>query len=107
MENNAELIRLEEFVDKLLTRFNHLKADYHALQETLRERDAECADLKETVANLSSERTEVGSRVAGLIGRIEQWESEHSADRGAVEHDSAFGNPQASLFGTDSDSRVG
>ena len=73
MDNTTELQRLEQFVDKLLNKYNQLKADYLALQETLRERDAECADLKNNVANLSSERTEVGSRVAGLLDRIEQW----------------------------------
>ncbi|NLX19157.1 MAG: hypothetical protein GXY53_07755 [Desulfobulbus sp.] len=76
MDNNAELIRLENFVDNLLAKFNQLKADYHALQETLRERDAECADLKNNVFNLSTERTEVGNRVSDLLSRIEQWEAE-------------------------------
>jgi chromosome segregation ATPase len=78
MDNTTELQRLEQFVDKLLNKYNQLKADYLSLQETLRERDAECADLKNNIANLSSERTEVGSRVAGLLDRIEQWESEHA-----------------------------
>ena len=78
MDNTTELQRLVQFVDKLINKYNKLKADYLALQETLRERDAECADLKDNVANLSSERTEVGSRVAGLLDRIEQWESEHA-----------------------------
>lgn len=82
MENNAELARLEEFVDKLLAKYNQLKSDYHALQETLRERDAECAELKSNVFNLSTERTEVGNRVAGLLDRIEQWESEQTVNAG-------------------------
>jgi archaellum component FlaC len=77
MENNAELIRLEEFVDKLLNKYNTLKADYLNLQDTLRDRDNECAELKANIENLTSERTEVGSRVAGLLDRIEQWEGEH------------------------------
>ena len=78
MDNTTELQRLEQFVDKLLNKYNQLKADYLSLQETLRERDAVCADLENNIANLSSERTEVGSRVAGLLDRIEQWESEHA-----------------------------
>ena len=101
MENNAELVRLEGFVDKLLTKYNQLKADYLALQETLRERDAECADLKNTIFQLSSERTEVGSRVAGLLDRIEQWENEQSAsplDIGGVS-----GRVQGSLFSDDAE----
>ena len=80
MENNAELVRLEEFVDKLLAKYNQLKTDYHALQETLRERDAECAELENNIFNLGTERTEVGNRVAGLIDRIENWENEQGAE---------------------------
>ena len=101
MENNAELVRLEEFVDKLLTKYNKLKADYHALQDTLQERDAECMELKNNVSNLSTERTEVGNRVAGLIGRIEQWENEHAGD--AVERGNS--SIQGFLFGDDAESK--
>lgn len=100
MDNNAELVRLEGFVDKLLTKYNQLKSDYLALQETLRERDAECSELKNDVAGLSSERTEVGSRVAGLLDRIEQWEHEHAAGGGErAQH----GGVQGTLFGDDVD----
>jgi predicted nuclease with TOPRIM domain len=102
MENTAELVRLEEFVDKLLTKYNNLKSEYHALQDTLRERDAECADLKNTVFNLSTERSEVGNRVTGLIGRIEQWESEHDADVAEKSNNSGV---QGFLFGDDADNK--
>jgi predicted nuclease with TOPRIM domain len=103
MENNAELVRLEEFVDKLLTKYNQLKSDYHALQETLGEREAECAELKNNIFNLSTERTEVGSRVAGLIDRIEQWETEQVES--SVEKGGSYGSIQGSLFGDDSESK--
>lgn len=102
MENNAELVRLEEFVDKLLTKYNNLKSEYHALQDTLQERDAECADLKNTVFNLSTERSEVGNRVTGLIDRIEQWESEHDA---GIAEKSNTGGVQGFLFGDDADNK--
>ena len=82
MENNTELVRLEGFVDKLLMKYNQLKKDFHALQETLSERDSECAELKATISDLRSERTEVGSRVTNLLDRIEQWESEHVSETG-------------------------
>ncbi len=102
MENNAELVRLEEFVDKLLAKYNQLKTDYHALQDTLRERDAECAELKNNIFNLSTERTEVGNRVTGLIGRIEQWENEHAAST----VDKGHGNTvQGFLFSEDAENR--
>jgi chromosome segregation ATPase len=96
MENNAELARLEQFVDKLLTKYNELKDEYHALQATLRERDNECTDLKGQIENLSSERSVVGERVAGLIGRIEQWESEEDAS--VVENQDQQGGVQGALF---------
>jgi chromosome segregation ATPase len=102
MENNAELVRLEEFVDKLLTKYNKLKTDYHALQNILQERDAECAELKNNVTNLSTERTEVGNRVAGLIGRIEQWESEHTA---VTMEKSNFSSVQGVLFSDDAENK--
>jgi predicted nuclease with TOPRIM domain len=104
MENNAELVRLEEFVDKLLAKYNQLKTDYHALQDTLRERDAECAELKNNIFNLSTERTEVGNRVSGLIGRIEQWENEHGATT-TMEKDSGNANVQGFLFSGDAENR--
>jgi predicted nuclease with TOPRIM domain len=100
MENNAELVRLEEFVDKLLMKYNQLKSDYHALQETLRERDAECAELKNNIFHLSTERTEVGNRVAGLIDRIEQWETEQADS--PVEKSGSYGSVQGSLFSDES-----
>lgn len=103
MQNNTELVRLEEFVDKLLTKYNQLKTDYLTLRDTLAERDAECADLKNTVSNLSSERSEVGNRVAGLVDRIEQWENEQAPlSQGSGEQ---HGKPQGSLFGGDAENK--
>jgi len=76
MENNGELIRLERFVDKLLTQYNNLKEKYLALEVTLQQRDKECANLKDSIAELRSERSAVSDRVAALIERIVQWENE-------------------------------
>ena len=98
MESNAELARLEQFVDKLLTKYRELKEEYHALQATLQERNDECAELKENLAELSSERTVVGERVAGLIDRIEQWENEQD-----IHSDEDQGGVQGSLFEAESE----
>lgn len=76
MEYSAELARLEEFVDKLLAKYNMLKSECHALQETLRQRDDECKELKHRVSELSAERTDVGTKVSNLLDRIELWENE-------------------------------
>lgn len=95
METDIELLRLEDFVDKLLGKFNQLKSDYADLQQTLRERDAECVELKETIQSMTEERNEVGSRVVSLIERIEEWELE----QGETERpSSSTDNP---LFGMD------
>lgn len=85
MKNNAELVRLEQFVDNLLTKHRKLQEAHRALEASAVEKDAECARLKETIAELRSERTEVGSRVAGLLERIERWEVDQVAGEGAGE----------------------
>jgi len=76
MENNPELVRLEQFVDKLLAKYKKLQEMYGALENSLEERRAECGRLKEQLEELRSERAQVGKKVAGLIDRIERWESE-------------------------------
>ena len=80
MGNNAELVRLEQFVDTLLNKYNELKKKFHSLETMLRERDDECAALKNDLVELKNERSEVGSRVSGLLGRIKQWEAEQGAE---------------------------
>jgi uncharacterized protein involved in exopolysaccharide biosynthesis len=79
MKNNSELVRLEEFVDNLLTKYKTLQKIHRALESTLEEKEAECARLKDTIAELRSERTEVGNRVSGLLERIERWEENLAA----------------------------
>jgi len=95
MENNAELVRLEQFVDTLLNKYNELKEMFHSLEATLRERDDECAALKNDIADLKNERSEIGTRVSGLLGRIEQWEAEQDGKLGSVDGDE---DKQGSLF---------
>ncbi len=97
MENNQELIRLEQFVDTLLNKYNDLKARFHALEATLSERDTECAGLKDEISDLQGQRSEVGSRVVGLLGRIEQWEAEQDEGSAPTKEDEGR---QGSLFET-------
>jgi chromosome segregation ATPase len=105
MENNTELVRLEQFVDTLLNKYNDLKGRFHALEgtlsereETLNDRENECTALKQEIANLRDERSEVGGRVVGLIDRIEQWESEQGD---APSQDNSDEEKQGSLFDQD------
>ena len=76
MEHNTEIVRLEQFVDNLLGKYKKLKEMFHTLEVKLEVRDRECEKLTETIDELRGERSEVGSRVASLLGRIEQWELE-------------------------------
>lgn len=99
MEYGAELARLEEFVDKLLNKYNRLKSEVHALQETLRQRESECADLKKQVVALSAERTEVGNKVSGLLDRIEQWENDQISTSASPDEENS--DSQGSLFRND------
>jgi chromosome segregation ATPase len=101
MEQNAELLRLEELVDQVLTKYNQLKSDYHALEEMLQQRDAECAELKEKILDLTDERTAVSGRVSGLLDRISQWESEQAGNAGGNMETSS--GAQGSLFDGDSE----
>ncbi len=78
MEENNELIRLEQFVDKLLNKYKELKQRHDSLKVALDQRDNECAELKGKIDNLDSERVVVGERVTSLIDRIEEWEIEQS-----------------------------
>ena len=102
MENNLELSRLEEFVDKLLDRYNILKKKYRALEDTLAKRDKEIQELKDTLHALQTERTEVGGKVARLIGRIEEWES--SEEEISPVATTEEGGVQVSLFSSKTDS---
>ncbi len=79
MDQNAELVRLEEMIDKLLAKYSQLKADYQTLEELLQEKETECGELKNTLANLSEEQTTVSNRVSSLLDRISQWEIEQNS----------------------------
>ena len=101
MENSTELVRLEQFVDNLLTRYKALQEKNGRLEEKLEKRDVECARLKETIAELRDERSDVGSRISGLIERIEKWEGEqeHAGQAAGGEIEDGM---QGSLFNRES-----
>ena len=96
MENNAELVRLEQFVDKLVSKYKKLQEMYGGLEAKLEAREAECAQLKSQLEELRSERSQVGKKVAGLIDRIEKWEEE--VDHDADLQDDASEGIQGKLF---------
>lgn len=85
MENNEELVRLEQLVDNLIGKYSDLKGQFHALEKKLRTSEEEREFLKLEVAELHEQRSEVGRRVNGLLGRLELWESEHGVSSYTVE----------------------
>ncbi|MBV5306313.1 MAG: cell division protein ZapB [Desulfobulbaceae bacterium] len=101
MKQDSELGRLENFVAKLLDRFNALQADKGKVDELLLEREETIATLQEELASLKDERGEISSRVSGLLGRIEEWEAgvKESGDSDGSERGSSEGGVvQGSLF---------
>lgn len=79
MDKGSEFVRLEKFVDGLLAKYKFARNQCVELEAKLEERDAECEKLQAAIEELRGERNDVGDRVAGLIGRIEQWERELEA----------------------------
>ena len=103
MENNAELVRLEQFVDKLLGKYKKLQEMYAALEATLEERNAEFVKLQEQLSELRSERSKVGNKVAGLIDRIEKWEGELDIEGDEPVSAEELEGVQGSLFAGDAE----
>ena len=99
MMQDSELGRLENFVTKLLERFNALQADKKKVDDLLLQREGAIANLQEELAALKDERGEIGNRVSGLLERIEEWEADasESRDAGATNRNSD-GAVQGSLF---------
>ncbi|MGR0481737.1 MAG: hypothetical protein ACTFAK_13330 [Candidatus Electronema sp. VV] len=82
MKNNDELVRLEQLVEMLVSRCKEQKEKILALEKKLRDRDEECELVKLESAELQKQRMEIGSRVAGLLERIEGWEAELTDKKG-------------------------
>ncbi len=80
MNEENELARLEGFVSTLLERFNALQNNNKELTERLQRRDASIVNLEDEIVSMKDERGEISSRVSGLIGKIEEWESATAAE---------------------------
>ena len=99
MIQDSELGRLEDFVAKLLERFNALQADKKKVDDLLMQREAAIATLQEELADLKDERGEIGNRVSGLLERIEEWEAGATESGGAgTTNRNSDGAVQGSLF---------
>jgi FtsZ-binding cell division protein ZapB len=75
MKSNEELVRLEQLIDTLIIRHKEQKEKLLILEKKLRDREEECELLKLENVELQKTRTDIVSRVSGLLGRIEEWEA--------------------------------
>ncbi len=100
MIQDSELGRLEDFVSKLLDRFNALQTDKKRVDNLLLQREETIATLQDELASLKDERGEIGSRVSGLLDRIEEWEAgvKESDDENGLASRNEEGGVQGSLF---------
>lgn len=96
--DNEEFVRLEQLVDTLIDKYSSLKDTFRVLEEKFRDSEDERELLKMELAELQEQRSEMGRRVSGLLGRIEQWESEQGigehmeVEQGEEENDELSGS---------------
>ena len=69
-----ELGRLENIIEKLLTKFNSLRQEKNNLEADLRQKDQELRELRETTTRLREEKEVIHERVTSLLGSLEKWE---------------------------------
>ena len=104
MENNEDLARLEQFVDKLIGSHNQLKKEKDEMMAQMQGKQQEIAELQEMVKSLQEDRSVMHNQVTGLIDRIGEWEkildkegTGHNSDSGEGEARS-LSNESSSLF---------
>jgi len=74
MEQNEDLARLEQFVDKLIGSHDQLKNENSEINAQLQVKQQEIDELQEKIKNLQEDRSVMHNRVIGLIDRIDEWE---------------------------------
>lgn len=82
MEQNEDLARLEQFVEKLIESHNQLKKEKNEIMVQMQERQQEISELQEKLKNLQEDRSTIQNRVIGLIDRIDEWEKVLDEDEG-------------------------
>lgn len=88
MSQDNELRRLEQFVEKLLGRFNELREEKSQLQQKLTAQEQVIGELRRSLAVGDEERSKISQRVGKMVEQIEAWESgleeEGKVDAGSV-----------------------
>lgn len=74
MSKDTELQRLEQFVEKLLAKYDELKGERNQLVKDLSDRNKTIAELEGNITNKDSERDQISLRVNKLVDQIEEWE---------------------------------
>jgi septal ring factor EnvC (AmiA/AmiB activator) len=75
MSQDNELRRLEQFVEKLLGRFNELREEKSQLQQKLTAQEQVIGELRRSLAVGDEERSRISQRVGKMVEQIEAWES--------------------------------
>ena len=99
-----ELERLEEFVSRLLDGYTNLREKNARLVEKLTVRDEIINRLRQDLADVGNERSEITTKITSLVQKIEQWETEISASGlDSQETDNSSSGMQGSLFAGEQD----
>jgi predicted nuclease with TOPRIM domain len=94
MENNEDLARLEQFVEKLIGSHNQLKKEKDEMAARMQEKKQEIAELQEMIKSLQEDRSVMHNQVTGLIGRIGEWEKVFDQDGPEEDSNSVDGKTQ-------------
>ena len=70
-----EFDRLEQFVSKLLAKYDQLREENSRLENLISKKDEEISGLRAEISSADSERGDITLRVKGLIEQIEEWET--------------------------------
>ena len=80
MSEGIELQQLEEFVTKLLMKFDALRQANEKLEGELTEKRAMIEELSDQITMQQLEREEVSQRVTSIVSQFENWERELSEE---------------------------
>ncbi len=104
MEQNEDLARLEQFVDKLIGSHDQLKNENSEINAQLQAKQQEIDELREQIKKLQEDRSIMHNRVIGLIDRIDEWEKAFGDDEPVKNIDSGdakvqnMGKKSSALF---------
>lgn len=84
MGSDSELVRLEQYIERLLDGYAKLKKEKQSIEQRLVDLQAENDKYKQELDSLDSERGVMRDRVTNLIGQIEKWETEIDEDAGGA-----------------------